>query len=260
MSEYRNHTIGTTTTEYALSSGKLTTITGPCGTWNLYTDDAKKIHASIDLAIADAEVRPLCLKLVHNADGNGLASTGELPEVGRARYVYAMGQLRQGVVVKVAKARTTVAYTTASSDGRIYRKAVVHSETFVPRIQDAGVAHQEALAAEKAVEATAAPVVAETTPAAQEDVASGLEITPCEPGTGPAPEVPVDYPNPFVLATIVGLVQLDRPMFIGSHVRADLELDDRSDWLTKIPGIDLWVASDVAKEFVREHVLSDFPK
>lgn len=83
----------------------------------------KKLTASLELAEADAQLLPLLTRLVRNA---GPADERRLvePVEGAVAYVYAMGRARRGLVVKVTKTKATVAYTTASSNGRVFRKAV----------------------------------------------------------------------------------------------------------------------------------------
>lgn len=83
----------------------------------------KKLTASLELAEADAQLLPLLRRLVRTAGPADERRPVE-PVEGAVAYVYAMGRARRGLVVKVTKTKATVAYTTASSNGRVFRKAV----------------------------------------------------------------------------------------------------------------------------------------
>ncbi len=85
----------------------------------------KSLKANVDLAIEDAALLPTLVPLIRmvHAGLNMKIITPETAAVGTVAYVCAMGRWRRGVVTKVGKKLITVAYTTANSDGRIYRKA-----------------------------------------------------------------------------------------------------------------------------------------
>jgi hypothetical protein len=91
----------------------------------------KKVHGWIDTRHSDAELLPQLVALVdarQSAEGMPGWDDGATPKVGDTAYVYAQGRYRRGLVTKVARARATVSYTTASSQGRIYHKADKHDE------------------------------------------------------------------------------------------------------------------------------------
>lgn len=91
-----------------------------------------KLVAILALAAEDDRIRPRVTELVHNGNEDQLVAI-DTPRahVNDVVYVHAMGQYRRGIVTKVAKTRATVAYTTASSDGRVYRKAT--ADLYTPR-------------------------------------------------------------------------------------------------------------------------------
>lgn len=93
------------------------------------TGDGKALQAKLDKMVAenceDDALRPQLTALIGvptEEQAEALVPV-ETPEPGDVVYVHAMGYLRRGLVIKVAAKRLTVAYTTASSEGRIYRKA-----------------------------------------------------------------------------------------------------------------------------------------
>jgi hypothetical protein len=92
---------------------------------------AKKVRGWIDTEHADKTLLPTLLGLVdarQSVEGMPGWDDGATPKVGDTAYVYAQGRYRRGLVTKVARARATVSYTTASSQGRIYHKADKHDE------------------------------------------------------------------------------------------------------------------------------------
>lgn len=91
--------------------------TCPVGTVEQVAAKARKV---VDLGIENDALVPRLLPLV--GVGGDQPGTPAL-QVGDVASVYAMGRFRQGLVVKVTKTKATVAYTTASSSGRVFRKA-----------------------------------------------------------------------------------------------------------------------------------------
>jgi hypothetical protein len=104
------------------------------GTATAYTGDAqavtRKLAADLATAAEDVRLLPQLVPLVRNGHllDDQLVAVEGTPTVGQVAYVYAMGRYRRGLVVKVARTRSTVAYTTASSGGRIFRKADAHAD------------------------------------------------------------------------------------------------------------------------------------
>ncbi|MDT4933453.1 MAG: hypothetical protein QOK11_1345 [Pseudonocardiales bacterium] len=87
-----------------------------------------KLRKSVDVQVADDAIRATLTAYIHaTRDASDLAPV-EAPVVGALVYVYAMGMWRRGVVTAVKRTRIEVAYTTASSNGRIFRKAVAHGD------------------------------------------------------------------------------------------------------------------------------------
>lgn len=97
---------------------------------------APKAHDSMALAkliagwIADDELRP---QLVGVIGALSLDELAVLPapaavEVGQLVWTQGMGRLRRGIVTSVGRSRVEVAYTTASSAGRIYRNRLPIAE------------------------------------------------------------------------------------------------------------------------------------
>jgi hypothetical protein len=82
----------------------------------------KKLAANLAERAADAAIIGRLTALVHNGDASQLVPATTL-EVDAVAYVYAMGQWRRGLVTKIGRTRVEVAYTTASSQGRVFRKA-----------------------------------------------------------------------------------------------------------------------------------------
>lgn len=94
----------------------------------------KKVRGWIDTEHSDKEVLPKLLPLVDarmSVEGLPGWDNGATPKIGDVAYVYAMGRFRRGLVTKVAKTRTTVSYTTASSQGRVFHKAAKHEDLAV---------------------------------------------------------------------------------------------------------------------------------
>lgn len=89
----------------------------------------RKIRKGLEVQVADDELRPDLEQLI----GGPAGETTEAADVSvrTIAYVFAMGRLRRGIVTKVAKTRAEVAYTTASSGGRIFRKSVPMTEVYV---------------------------------------------------------------------------------------------------------------------------------
>jgi hypothetical protein len=127
-----------------------------------------KLAAKLDERRDNAELIGELTRLV-SRDETGTVYLDDAPSVGSVVMVYAMGSYRQGVVVKVTATQATVAYTTASSGGRVFRKADKHSNLRVRPGRGVSRPAAEAVAAETPAEATvvtedapAAPAVAET--------------------------------------------------------------------------------------------------
>lgn len=87
----------------------------------------KKLAAMLELEAQDDHLRPLLTRLIGRLGAEvpltGLKD-GHATEVGQVALVPASGARRRGVVTKVTKTKVEVAYTTASSGGRVYRKSV----------------------------------------------------------------------------------------------------------------------------------------
>lgn len=89
---------------------------------------AKHARKAIDTAEIDDQLRPTVAGLIdYRGRGHSIddlvqvEATGLL--VGDVVYVRAIGGLRRGVIVQLGRTRVTVAYTTATSRGHIYRKS-----------------------------------------------------------------------------------------------------------------------------------------
>jgi hypothetical protein len=84
----------------------------------------KRAHQIIDRRISDDEVRPAVMTaMASTRDPSSLIVPAALPSVGCRAWVHGTGQWRRGVVVNVTRTRVTIAYTTPSSQGGIFRKA-----------------------------------------------------------------------------------------------------------------------------------------
>lgn len=95
-------------------------------------DSLALLRKHVDGLIADAELRPTLVQLIDAAkDARKLSELDHMPTVGGVVYVHAMGYFRRGLVIKTTAKRVTVAYTTASSEGRVFRKAVALAEVRV---------------------------------------------------------------------------------------------------------------------------------
>lgn len=130
----------------------------------------RKIAAQLDEADSDRELLPRVTALMSREIANTRlvdALTDDL-QVGDVAMVYGTGSWRRGVVVKVTAQKATVAYTTPSSNGRIFRKAADLDAIRID-VRRAPVAP----AAEVIEEAPAAEVVTEATP----EVAEVAEAT-----------------------------------------------------------------------------------
>jgi len=79
----------------------------------------RKLRAGLDTDEENREMLPRLERAMHLA--------AEAPhrgiEVGELASVYAMGRSRTGHVVKLTARKATIAFTTPSSGGRVYRKA-----------------------------------------------------------------------------------------------------------------------------------------
>jgi hypothetical protein len=83
-----------------------------------------KLRKSIDTDEADAAILPRLVELVRALPSKQAPpawSATVAPAVGDVVYVRAMGKYRRGLVTKLGRTRVEVAYTTASSGGRVYR-------------------------------------------------------------------------------------------------------------------------------------------
>jgi hypothetical protein len=76
-----------------------------------------------ELIAADDAIRAQVVRLVGSAPAAELVRA-PAPAVGDVVYVHGMGRMRRGLVVKIGRTTVQVAYTTPSSEGRIYRAAV----------------------------------------------------------------------------------------------------------------------------------------
>lgn len=125
----------------------------------------KKIAAKLDTIDADAKIVGQLNRLIAN-DRDGLV-TPEQVEVGQVASVHAMGHMRQGIVTRVTKTGAEVAYTTASSAGRVFRKVAKVAELLVePAAQVEAPAVVEAAPVVVAAEAARPEVTATVEPAA----------------------------------------------------------------------------------------------
>lgn len=84
-----------------------------------------KLRKTVDTWIADDEILPSLLAVVANVEPGPVVDA--LAE-GAVVAVHAMGYWRVGIVTAVKRTRVEVAYTTASSGGRVFRKAVPYGE------------------------------------------------------------------------------------------------------------------------------------
>lgn len=97
---------------------------------------AAKLRAYVDVDLADAEILSTVTQLIANADVETMKtlrspeSLDDLP-LGAVAWVYAMGQRRRGIVTKHGKSRVEIAYTTASSGGRVFRKSVPVAQALI---------------------------------------------------------------------------------------------------------------------------------
>lgn len=125
----------------------------------------RKIAAKLDTIAEDDALRAELTRLIDRGyEGTEFA---EATEVGAVVYVYAMGSFRRGIVVRVTATKAVVAFTTASSGGRIFRK---DSKITGLRVAPAAVATEEPAAAEVVTE-TQAPA-AEAAEGIQEPTAA----------------------------------------------------------------------------------------
>lgn len=95
----------------------------------------RKLAAMVSEANEDDEIRPTLTKLIDAVKPEQTTAL-QVPEptsiaVGDVVYVHGMNRYRRGQVVKVGPKRVTVAFTTASSEGRIFRKAVAKDDVRV---------------------------------------------------------------------------------------------------------------------------------
>jgi hypothetical protein len=126
-----------------------------------------KIAAKLDERREDAELIGELTRLI-SRDSTGTVLLDDAPVVGSVVMVYAMGSYRQGVVVKVTATQATVAYTTASSGGRVFRKADKHSNLRVRPGRGVSRPAAEAVVTEAPAEATVVTEGAPAAPAAEE--------------------------------------------------------------------------------------------
>lgn len=91
----------------------------------------KKARGWIDTHHADQELLPTLTALIDaRPNDRDLVDLDGTPHNGEKAYVWAMGRWRRGLVTKVARTRATVAYTTASSRGAVYRKAAKFADLY----------------------------------------------------------------------------------------------------------------------------------
>lgn len=108
----------------------------------------RKIAAKLDTIAEDDALRAELTRLIDRGyEGTEFA---EATEVGAVVYVYAMGSFRRGIVVRVTATKAVVAFTTASSGGRIFRK---DSKITGLRVAPAAVATEETPAVDRATQA-----------------------------------------------------------------------------------------------------------
>lgn len=132
-----------------------------------------KIAKGLDEDDSNRELLPRVTALMSRETANTRLVdplTDEL-SVGDVAMVHGTGSWRRGVVVKVTAQKATVAYTTPSSGGRIFRKA---DDLDAIRVDVRRPAAPAAPAAEVPAEAPAAEVETET-PAVTADAAEGTE-------------------------------------------------------------------------------------
>lgn len=113
---------------------------------------AKKARKAIDIMLLDDEQRIAVTRLIgtktkYEGDDNGtplphanrmdalMRLTGTMgmkaPAVGDTAWVWGMNRWRRGMVTKINAKRAEVAYTTPSSDGRIYRPVRAFADIWV---------------------------------------------------------------------------------------------------------------------------------
>ena len=81
-----------------------------------------KLDKYLAISAADAAILPSLTQLIRNSPAGEVLVQQEAPKVGQVAYVWAMGYARRGIVTKVTRTKAEVAYTTASSGGRVFRK------------------------------------------------------------------------------------------------------------------------------------------
>ena len=84
----------------------------------------RKLEKDLATVAADNEIRDQLVGLVRNERADALDDVPATSlKVGDVAFVYAMGYQRRGVVTSVGRSRAEVAYTTAASSGRVFRKS-----------------------------------------------------------------------------------------------------------------------------------------
>lgn len=88
----------------------------------------KKARTFIDLKLDDDEIRPRVRQVMQSVPGYSAMNHKRTVDptkdkVGDDAWVWGQNRWRHGIITKIAKTQATVAYTTPSSDGRIYRPA-----------------------------------------------------------------------------------------------------------------------------------------
>jgi hypothetical protein len=96
---------------------------------------AKRCRHYVEIAVSDAQLLPQLVGLVDRIPAgraDALLRPAGIVELGDVVYVHGFGYWRRGIVVKVAKVRAVVAYTTPSSPGTVYRPNASFSQIRVP--------------------------------------------------------------------------------------------------------------------------------
>jgi hypothetical protein len=88
-----------------------------------------KLRKVIDTQAADAELLSALVGLILVGGHRDKGVTA--PAVGDIAGTYAMGRVRRGVITKVSRTRVEIAYTTASSNGRVFRKMTAFDEAYI---------------------------------------------------------------------------------------------------------------------------------
>lgn len=108
-----------------------------------FTRLAKKARKEVDIRLLDAEQRgTITARVAARLESEGPPTNTTLADVlaanvspeavlGRRAWVWGMNRWRRGMVTKVAKTKATVAYTTPSSNGRIYRPSRPMADIYV---------------------------------------------------------------------------------------------------------------------------------